>query len=483
MLGRVAWTTSYNDLSSVGLVVEAVPEVMDLKRRVFTALDDVCAPGTILATNTSSLSVTAIAATTKRPQDVVGMHFFNPASVMKLVEVIGTVSTDPAKLATAHDLAAEVGKAPVTITDRAGFIANTLLIGYLNDAISLLDQGLASRDAIDDAMRLGAGLPMGPFTLADLIGLDVTLEVVEVLFAETRDPIHAPAPSLKRLVAAGHLGRKTGRGFYPYDKVGSGTVVPDATSETSSDAATFNGSVGVVGAGVLSGLVAEAVRAGGIEVQTASSAAEVAGLSGCSFIVEASEEDLAAKQAVVAALEGVLSDDAVIAVAAPRVGIAEMAATAKRPEGIIGWHLLEPTKAGRAVEVVGSVVSSASAIGRGQALARALDATPVQCEDRAGLIVARLLFPFLNEAARMLESGYASADDIDTAMTLGCGYPMGPITMLDLLGIDTAVAMLETIHRETGLARHTPVSLLRSLAAVGRLGSRAGGGIRESASR
>ncbi len=211
---RLTFSTSREDLSDVDFVVEAVPERMDIKRDVFGDLDRICAPGTILATNTSSLSVTEIAALTDRPEKVVGLHFFNPAPVMKLAEVVTTVSTSPETVDVVTEVAKRVGKTPITIADRGGFVANALLVPYINDAIRLYERRIATREEIDEAVKKAAGLPMGPLTLADLVGLDVCLAVMDVLWNEFHDPRYSASPLLRRMVAAGRLGRKTGGGFY-----------------------------------------------------------------------------------------------------------------------------------------------------------------------------------------------------------------------------------------------------------------------------
>ncbi|MBR8740441.1 3-hydroxybutyryl-CoA dehydrogenase [Nocardiopsis sp. MG754419] len=211
---RLTLSTSREELADADFVVEAVPERMDIKRDVFGDLDRICAPGTILATNTSSLSVTEIAALTDRPERVVGLHFFNPAPVMKLAEVITTVSTGDETVDIVTEVAKRVGKTPITVTDRAGFVANALLVPYINDAVRLYERGIATREEIDESVKKAAGLPMGPLTLADLVGLDVCLAVMDVLWAEFHDPRYSAAPLLRRMVAAGRLGRKTGQGFY-----------------------------------------------------------------------------------------------------------------------------------------------------------------------------------------------------------------------------------------------------------------------------
>src|SRR3954451_4186072 len=196
LLGRIAFTTSLNRLSDVDLVVEAVPERMDLKTQVFAALDRICKPDAILATNTSSLSVTEIAVATHRPSRVIGVHFFNPAPVMKLVEVVTTVVTSDEVVADVEALAQRLGKVDVTVGDRAGFIANALLFGYLNHAVQLFDSRYATREDIDAAMKFGCGLPMGPLALMDLIGLDTAYEILDTMYKQGRDRLHAPHPLL-----------------------------------------------------------------------------------------------------------------------------------------------------------------------------------------------------------------------------------------------------------------------------------------------
>jgi 3-hydroxybutyryl-CoA dehydrogenase len=215
-LGRIRGTTRLEDLADCDLIVEAITENQPLKNETFARLDRMCGPQTILASNTSSCNVTAMAAATKRPGKVLGLHFFNPVPLMKLVEVVRTILTEDATVASATEWVRAVGKTPVQAKDSTAFIVNRLLVPYLLDAIRVYEGGLASLEDIDQAMKLGCGYPMGPFTLLDLVGLDTTMFVAEVMFEEFRDPGYAPPPLLKRRVMAGRLGRKSGRGFYSY---------------------------------------------------------------------------------------------------------------------------------------------------------------------------------------------------------------------------------------------------------------------------
>ena len=213
VLSRLHGSTSLDDLGSVDLVVEAVVEDARVKTAVFENLDEICKPGAVLATTTSSLPVISLARVTQRPQDVVGMHFFNPATVMRLVEVVSTVSTGEDVAETVRALSARLGKTPVSCADRAGFIVNALLFPYLNDAVKMLEAHYATADDIDTAMKSGCALPMGPFELLDVVGNDVSLAIQRELYLEFREPGFAPAPLLEHLVTAGYLGRKTRRGF------------------------------------------------------------------------------------------------------------------------------------------------------------------------------------------------------------------------------------------------------------------------------
>ncbi len=523
LLDRITFDTELKSLADVDLVVEAVPEQLNLKRAIFTALDEICRPDTILATNTSSLSVTEIAVSTSRPGKVVGVHFFNPAPVMKLVEVVRSVVTEPDVVADIEAFVASLGKTDVTIGDRAGFIANALLFGYLNHAAAMYSEHYASREDIDAAMKLGCGLPMGPLALLDLIGLDTAYEILDTMYKQSRDRLHAPTPIFKQMITAGLLGRKVGRGFYTYDGPDSPNVVADA--HTQPDVLETAGSrpvrrVGVVGSGTMATGIVEVFAKAGYEVHyIARSADKVAkvrvalersmekavqrgklgaeardealthvsgstrldDLATVDLVVEAVVEELSVKQALFANLDEICKPGAVLATTTSSLPVIECAAATSRQADVIGMHFFNPASVMKLVEVVSTVATAADVEATALEVTERLGKHPVRCADRAGFIVNALLFPYLNDAVRMLEAHYATSEDIDSAMKVGCGYPMGPFELLDVIGLDVSLAIQRVLYQEFREPGFAPAPLLEHLVTAGRLGRKTGKGFREYA--
>ncbi|MCZ2822144.1 3-hydroxybutyryl-CoA dehydrogenase [Modestobacter sp. VKM Ac-2977] len=525
ILSRIRFTTAMEDLAVAELVVEAIPERMELKAQLFSKLDAICPPDTILATNTSSLSVTELSVTTGRPGKVIGMHFFNPAPVMKLVEIVRTVVTEPSVVEDVEALAARLGKIDVTIGDKAGFIANALLFGYLNHAVSMFENRYASREDIDAAMRLGCGLPMGPLALMDLIGIDTAYEILVTMYQQSRNRLHAPAPIIKQMMTAGLLGRKSGRGFYTYAGRDSAEVVPDAATPATGGAAEGARpirSVGVVGSGTMAVGIVEVVAKGGYDVtfvartldkveavqhaltrsldkQVArgrldeaerdaalarvTGSAQLDDLAGADLVIEAVVEHLGVKQALFAALGEIAKPGAVLATTTSSLPVIECAKASERPGDVVGLHFFNPAPVMKLVEVVSTIATAPDVAATAHALCAQVGKHAVSCTDRAGFVVNALLFPYLNDAVKMLEAHYATADDIDAAMKVGCGYPMGPFELLDVVGLDVALAIereLYTEFREPGFA---PAPLLEHLVTAGYLGRKAGRGFRDHANR
>jgi 3-hydroxybutyryl-CoA dehydrogenase len=430
ILGRIRPTDDIAaGAAGADLVIEAIPERMELKKALFAQLDEACRPDAILATNTSSLSITEIAGGTRYPARVAGMHFFNPAPVMKLVELISTVLTGPEVTQTLALLSRDLGKTPVQVSDRAGFIVNALLLPYLNHAVRLLETAQATREDIDKAATVGLGLPMGPLTLLDLIGLDTSLAVLETLQDEFGGTRYVHASLLRKLCDARLFGRKSGRGFYDYRRQGA-VQAPDP------------GQPGPVLAEVA--LVAE--QDGRLDELASQIAA-----AGISVVPHPSDRT-----------------GLVIVAANPRHRVLDAALAAGHPADVVGINFVEAGNGKPGLtELVLPDVTAAGTARKAAELAASIGLTAVISRDRPGFLIEALAYAQFNDAVRMVQDGYASPADVDTAMMLGCGYPRGPLQMLDETGAGNVVSVLEAMHAATGDPAFSPVPLLAEYATAG----------------
>ncbi|HEX5426740.1 MAG TPA: 3-hydroxybutyryl-CoA dehydrogenase [Pedococcus sp.] len=521
LIGNITFSTNLADVKDCQLVVEAIVEQLPKKQEVFRQLDQIIAPDAILATNTSSLSVTEISTASSQPGRVVGVHFFNPAPIQHLVEVIRTVVTEPDVLEDVAKVARSLDKIPVICGDKAGFIANALLFGYLNHAVTMYESRYATREDIDTGMKLGCRYPMGPLALLDLIGLDTAYEILDTMYKQGRNRLHAPAPILKQMVTAGMLGRKTGRGFYTYEAPDSPVVVEDALTPPADARPQLRRevrTVGVVGTGTMATGIVEvfakagfdvtyvgrsqtkvdqvradverslekAVQRGKLEEQARDDAlAHVTGttrlddLSGVDVVVEAIAEDLQVKTALFENLDEICKPGAILATTTSSLPVIELARATKRPQDVVGMHFFNPAPVMRLVEVVSTVSTDEAVAETTRALCEAVGKVPISCGDRAGFIVNALLFPYLNDAVKMLEAHYATADDIDTAMKHGCALPMGPFELLDVVGNDVSLAIQRELYLEFREPGFSPAPLLEHLVTAGYLGRKTKRGFRD----
>jgi 3-hydroxybutyryl-CoA dehydrogenase len=517
ILGRIAGSTSFDALGDCDLIVEAVPEVLALKQEAFRRIDAAARPEAIIATNTSSLPVIDIAVHAKRPNRVLGFHFFNPAPVMKLIELVRTVVTDEAVVDTAARFAAQIGKSPVVVGDRRGFIANQLLFPYLNQAVWMVEGGYATKEDIDAAMRFGAGLPMGPVALTDLVGIDTFVGIMDAIHSQFEDTRFAPRPILSQLAAAGFTGRKAGRGFYTYEAPGSSKVVAGDDVRDPADPALIEGwtTVGVLGTGTMASGIVEVCAKAGFDVvvrgrtkekaeavaakvsksmqrmvekgrlseedmvaalQRIKPTSDLADLAASDLVIEAVAEDLAIKRELFAELTPILKPDVVLSTTTSSLPVIECAMVTDRPDRVIGLHFFNPAAIMKLVEIVTTVRTEDEVVEQCRAFVDRVGKVGVLCGDRAGFIVNTLLFPYLNDAVKMLESHYATAEEIDTAMKLGAAYPMGPFELMDVVGLDVTLAILERLQQEYRQPSYEPAPLLRHMVDAGFLGRKAGRG-------
>jgi 3-hydroxybutyryl-CoA dehydrogenase len=513
-LERITGETRFDAFAGADLVIEAVPEDLDLKKETFAELDRVCPDHTVLATNTSSLPVMDLAVATRRSNRVLGFHFFNPAPVMELIELVRTVVADPQVVEDAKAFASRLGKTPVVAQDRAGFIANLLLFPYLNQAVAMHEGGYASGSDIDTAMQLGAGHPMGPLALLDLIGLDSGTAIMESLERQFAGMRYVPRPLLRHLVAAGFTGRKSGRGFFGYGE--DAGAAPRATVDRVDPGAVSGWRrVGVVGTGTMATGIAEVCATAGYEVVVRGRSVEraqgsvdgvaksyakavekgkmaeadrdaalgrltatddFADLGDADVIVEAVAEDIAIKRELFAAVDKAARSDALLATTTSSLPVVDCAMATSRPERVVGLHFFNPARVMKLVEVVDTARTEPGAIEQGLAFADAVGKRPVRCSDRAGFVVNALLFPYLNDAVKMLDAGYATVADIDTAMKLGCNHPMGPFELMDVVGLDVTLEICRALHAEFRDPDMAPSPLLEYMVRAGYLGRKTGRG-------
>jgi 3-hydroxybutyryl-CoA dehydrogenase len=518
LLRRISASTELADLDEADFVVEAVPEELGLKQAVLAQVDKVLKPEAILATNTSSLPIMDMAAPTSRPDRVLGFHFFNPAPVMPLIELVTTVVTPPDVVEEAQRFAERLGKTAVTVKDRAGFVVNLLLFPYLNQAVGMLEDGYATREDIDAAMQLGAGHPMGPLALTDLIGLDSTNSILERMYEQFGDVRYAPRPLIRQLLAADFLGRKSGRGFYAYAGPGRAQTVADGPPDPAPvDPTAIEGwtSVGVVGTGTMASGIAEVAAKAGFDVivrgrsaakaeaaigaiarsldkavsrgklaedarddvlQRLRPAVDLGEVADCDIVIEAVAEDLALKQALFAEVDAHAKPDALLATTTSSLPVVACAMATSRPERVVGIHFFNPAAVMRLVEVVDSVRTSGETLRQARAFTAKVRKHGVRCGDRAGFIVNALLFPYLNDAVKMLADGYATVDEIDTAIKLGAGHPMGPFALMDIVGLDVTNEILKALHAEFRDPGFAPAPLLGHMVEAGYLGRKTGRG-------
>lgn len=517
VLGRIIWSTQVDTVADADLVIEAVPERQDVKEDVFRTASRVCAPDAIFATTTTALPVSELALAAGRVGRTVGLHLLNLVPEGGVAEIVRTPLTEAAVQDEMQHLMRRMARTPVIVSDRAGFIGGALIMGYLNAAATMYEQRYASRDDIDAAMMLGCGLPRGPLAQLDTIGLDIAYDTLQAMYERSGDRQYAPAPLLGQMVSAGLLGRKAGRGFYAYQERDDAVNVPVADSSPArlSEMARPVRRIGVAGTGTMGVGIAEVCARAGLDTVIAArsevkakgavarverslgkamerakitpaevdaSLARIAGfadfsaLSDCDVVIEAVTEDIDVKRRVFAELDRTCRDGAVLSTTTSSLPVIECAVQTSRPQDVVGLHFFNPAPRMKLVEVARTVLTSDSVIATAHKTCAVLGKRTVDCTDRSGFIVNALLFPYLNRAVTMFQEAYASDADMEIVMKAGMGYPMGPLRLLDVVGLDVSLAIQRRLCQTFRDPALEPAKYLEHLVRLGYLGQKSGRG-------
>ncbi|MCL5960977.1 MAG: 3-hydroxyacyl-CoA dehydrogenase NAD-binding domain-containing protein [Chloroflexi bacterium] len=474
-VARISTTIDLADaVRDADLVIEAVFENMEVKKKLHWELNGVAPDRTIFASNTSSLSVCEMAAASHRPQKFVGMHFFNPAPLMRLVEVVQGAETSVDTVETAVSLARSFDKTPVVVQDAPNFIVNRVSRPWYYEASFLLMEGAPAQD-VDAANRLGAGMRMGPLELMDLTGLAVHLASSDTAQREWGDPKWRPAPLVRRLVRSGHTGRRAGKGLYTY---ADGVQTPRHSAALPAAEPYQVDTILVVGRGEgayrLAAILTESEFS---TIRCDDSAAAASSLEGADMVVESLggvESEPVVDLFKMAARA--CAPSTVFVTTSPCLSPGELGSGCGRPEQVVGMHEPFPFMIRKFIEIARGLDSGDRAIATAVEVSNKMGYSWVVMDETPCYYVYRNIVPMMNEAAFALFEGLASAEDIDTAMKLGMNHPLGPLEWADRLGLDVVLNIMETLMRDFGDPRYRPCVRIRQLVRAGHLGVKTGRG-------
>lgn len=441
IVARIAPVDSLEEFSDCFFVVEAVAEKLEIKQGLFSQLAPICSDQTVFATNTSSLPVTAVAAPVARQERVVGMHFFNPVPVMRLVEVIAGMNSAPEALETARRVGAAMGREVIDANDGPGFLVNRVSRPFLLEAQQLIAEGVSDVASIDSAARLGGGFRMGPFELSDLVGVDVGYDIAQSFYSLGHgEPRWRPSTIPAQMVAGGRLGRKSGRGYYEYPE-GSPYRAEDPPPQQVENA---DGAIDVIGATPLAGELRRLASAAGYAVNDGGDSARILTID--ARIATAGDSVDPARGPVAVLCAG------------------NSLAAAARGRDFAGFHCLPPLGEARAVEITRTRSTSDATLSATRHFFHAIGKHVIDVGDAPGLVLGRIVCQLINEAGFALQEGVGSAADIDKGLRLGLNYPRGPFEWQEAIGVQQVVATLDALQREVGGDRYRVAGVLRRAA-------------------
>ncbi|MFI6439118.1 3-hydroxyacyl-CoA dehydrogenase family protein [Streptomyces sp. NPDC050759] len=497
-------TGDLSALARADVVIEALPDDFSTKSSVLDAVQETARPNAVLATTSVRSSIPRLAVASRRPQSTLGLRLLTPPAKGSAVEIVRTSMTDRGSAEVLASVMERAGLKQAPMGATASRYATRLVFAYVNRAVDLLAQGDIPRDAIDTAMRLGCGLPMGPLQLLDTVGIDAAHTALRALLDETGHPSFQPSPVLTGMLAEGRLGRKSRRGFYDYDESGCPLVNDPPLPADSPGHAIAR--VGVVGSGIMARGIAEVTALAGFPTvliarsdgKAADARAGIEGsltrgvrrgriapdertsalarletgtdpelLADCDLVVEAVVEDLDIKRELFTRLGKVCKPSAILATTTSSLPLSVCAQASARAERVVGMHFFNPAPTMKLMELASTETTGRETAAAAEAFCRALGKQAVRSPDRAGYIVNFLLFPYLADAIRLLEHPDADIDAVDDAIRSGYGYPMGPFALLDTIGLDVSLAILQQLHKEFSLPDLTPPEPLVQLVELG----------------
>ena len=498
--------TSMQALNDCEIIIEAIVEDINAKKNLFKKLNSYVNEEAVFASNTSTLSITNLGSHSGRPDKTIGTHFSLPAALNKTVEISSGLQTSEETYEKTFKFLEKIGQIPSKTKDTPGFILNYFLSPFLNDCIHLIETGYTTPFDLDTAVKLGLGYKIGPMELLDIEGLDIHRTVSLSLYEQLKDPRYIPPDLVNKMIDSGSLGTKTGKGFYTYKKPGFfGTAEREDKSKQIKETINFPENIkkiGIIGLGTMGSGIAQvcltsgfevfgvegneeilkkglekiegnlevAVQRGKLESSSKSEiltrlqgSTEISSLTECDLVIEVIIENLDAKIKMFIELDNVVKIDSILATNSSCLSVSSIASSTNRSDKVLGLHFFNPPYAMKLVEVIQAIQTSEETFSFGKEFCKKIGKIPIPVQDRPGFLVNRLLIPYLNHAAQAFDEKLASREDMDRVISTGLGYPMGPLTLLDLVGIDVQTFVAEAMFKELGESRFMPPPILRRM--------------------